>query len=85
MSDCNDDDSLERMLKSAFKPVKAPPELKKKLLERLVVESDIVTAGASVALRDKPRIWIPIAVAIIAAIIGYGIWLSANFSATLLP
>ena len=85
MTGYNDDDSLGRLIKSAYRPVTASPELKKRLLERLMVEVNMVTAGTPISLRDRPQIWIPIAVAIIAGVIGYGVWLSANISSSLLP
>ena len=85
MTDFNDEENLGRLLKSAYRPVTPPPELKKRLLERLVLESNLATAGAPSSLWARPRIWIPVAVAIIAVVIGYGAWLSAGISSTILP
>ena len=85
MTDFNDEENLGKMLKSAYRPVSPPPELKRQLLERLVLEANVATAGTASSIWGRPRIWIPIAAAIVAGVIGYGAWLSMNISATMLP
>ena len=85
MTDFNNEKNLGQMLKSAYRPVSPPSEMKRQLLERLVLEANMATTGTGFSLWARPRIWIPIAAAIVAGVIGYGAWLSMNISATILP
>ena len=76
MIDFNSEEDIRRLLKSACEPEAPSPEFRGQLLERLTLE-----AGDTVLPQPRwgrLRLWLPIAVAIILAAIGYGIWLSLN-------
>ena len=84
MIDFNSEEDIRRLLKSAYKPVVASPELKEQLLERLTYEVD-AALSASRPVWERPRLWVPIVASIISAVIGYGVWLSLNVVPTLAP
>ena len=83
--DFNNEEDIRHLLKSAYTPVVPPPELRKQLFERLTLEASGATLGAPHSLWERPKLWVPIAVAIISGLIGYGAWLSLNVVPTLLP
>lgn len=79
-----DEKELARLIKSACGPVKAPPEIKRELRECIVLEPVVATAGSAkvtnASIWDRPRLWVPIAAVVIAAVIGYGAWLSLSMT-----
>ena len=85
MIDFNSEDDLKRLLKSACKPESPPAELQGQLLERLDVETSDTALGVSRSLWERPRIWLPVIIAVIAGLVGYGAWLSLNVVPMLVP
>jgi hypothetical protein len=85
MSEFDNDNSIKRLLKAAYRPVAPSSEFKEQLRERLTHEVCSTDAGMSQPLLARPRLVIPIIVAIAAGLIGYGSWLSLNLVPNLLP
>jgi len=85
MTDFDNEDGIKRLLKEAYKPVAPSSEFKEQLRERLTRE--VYSAGAGIAhpILARPKLVIPIIVAIAAGLIGYGVWLSVNLVPSLLP
>jgi hypothetical protein len=81
----NNEEKLRRLLKSACEPVAPPPELKQQLLERLTLEASGAAGGMSRPLWERPRVLVPVLVAITCGLIGYGVWLSLHLVPALLP
>jgi hypothetical protein len=71
------------MLKNTYGSVESSAEFKEQMRERLSYEAQ--SAGMSEPLLARPRLMIPILVAVMAALIGYGSWLSMNIVPSLLP
>ena len=80
----NSEDDVRNLVKSAYRPARPPTELKKQLLEHLTLEASGTTMGISHPLWEQPRVLVPILVAIISGLIGYGAWLSLNVVPALL-
>ena len=80
----NNEDDIRDLVKSAYRPVASPPELRKQLFEQLTLES---SGGASISrpLWEQPRILVPVLAAVVSGLIGYGAWLSLNIVPTLVP
>jgi hypothetical protein len=85
MMQSNNEEAIRNLVKSAYRPVTPPSALKKQLLERLTHEASGVGVGVSRRPWEQPRLVIPILVAVISGLIGYGAWLSLNAVPTLLP
>ncbi|MBE9512938.1 MAG: hypothetical protein IMY77_02635 [Chloroflexi bacterium] len=85
MIDFNSEEDIKRLLKSVYKSGAPSPELKERLLESLTLEAGGAALNTSYPLWKRPRLWLPIAVAVISGVIGYGVWLSLNVVPTLLP
>ena len=83
MTDFNSDEGIKNLLKSACTPVSAPPELRERLSARLTLAAGSVNDGK--AFYERPKILVPLLVAITSGLIGYGVWLSLNVAPTLLP
>ena len=83
MTDCKEEESLKSLLKMAYTPVAAPPELRARLYERLTLEASGV--GHLRPFYERPRVLVPLLAAIATGLIGYGSWLSQNVIPTLLP
>ena len=81
----NNEEEIRNLLKSAYKPVAPPPELKKQLREQLTIEASGAGAGVSRSLWEQPRVMVPILAAVVSGLIGYGAWLSMNVVQTLVP
>jgi hypothetical protein len=81
----NSEDDIRNLVKSAYRPARPPAELKKQLLERLTLAVSDANIGVSRPLWEQPRVLVPILVAVISGLIGYGAWLSLNVVPTLLP
>lgn len=79
----NNEEEIRKLVKSAYRPVASPPELKEQLLNQLTLEAS--GAGVARPLWEQPRILVPILAAVIAGLIGYGAWLSLNIIPTILP
>lgn len=71
------EDEMKELLSSIHEPASPSPEFKAKLLERLVSEAE-VTDTAPVTW-NRPERLMPVAAAIVAVVIGYGIWLSLTY------
>ena len=80
MTDFDNEDGIKRLLKEAYRPVAPSSEFKEQLRERLTRE--VYSAQPILA---RPKLVIPIIVAIAAGLIGYGVWLSVNLVPSLLP
>ncbi len=85
MVDSNNEENIRNLLKATYKPVAPPPELREQLCERLTLEASGASVGVSRPLWERPRILVPILVAVFSGLIGYGAWLSLNVVPTLLP
>jgi len=76
-NDTKNKDEMKKLLSSVYEPVTPSPEYKAKLLKCLINEADGTAAVTSTWRR--PERWVPVAVAIIAVVIGYGVWLSLTY------
>ena len=85
MDNFDSDDDIKRLLKAAYEPVAPPPEVRTGVLECLTLEAGRVILRVSRPLWERPRLVVPVLVAVIAGLIGYGAWLSLNLVPTLLP
>lgn len=87
MTDLDNEDSLRKMLKAAYRPVAPSSEFKEQMRKRLAYEVHHagVDAAVSPPILARPRVVIPTIVAVAAGLIGYGVWLSANLVPTFLP
>ncbi len=74
MKDFNSEEDVERIVKSAYRPTVPAPEFKEQLFERLTHEGTVLSAPRPI--RERPKVWVPIAATIVSVVIGYGIWLS---------
>lgn len=83
MTDFDNENGIKRMLKDTYGSVEPSSEFKDQLRERLSYEAH--SAGMTHPLLARPRLVIPIVVAVMAALIGYGSWLSMNIVPSLLP
>lgn len=81
----NNEDEIRNLVKSAYRPVASPPELKKQLFEQLTLEASGAGASVSRPLWEQPRILVPILAAVVSGLIGYGAWLSLNIVPKLVP
>jgi hypothetical protein len=81
----NDEEAIRNLVRSTYRPVTPPPTLKERLLERLTLEASGTGVGVSRRPWEQPRLVIPILVAVLSGLIGYGAWLSMNLAPTLLP
>ena len=81
----NNEEEIRNLVKSAYRPVASPPELKKQLLEQLTLEASGASAAISRPLWEQPRVLVPILAAVVSGLIGYGAWLSLNIVPTLVP
>ncbi len=81
----NSEDDIRNLVKSAYGPARPPAKLKKQILERLTLETSGTKMGVSHPLWEQPRVLVPILVAIVSGLVGYGAWLSLNVVSTLLP
>jgi hypothetical protein len=70
---------MEKLLRTIYKPVAASPEFKEGLLEHLTHELDSKSGQLTMPLWKQPRLFVSIAVVLIIAAIGYGIWLPLTF------
>lgn len=85
MIDFNSEEDIKRLLKSVYESGAPSPELKDRLLESLTLEAGGAVLNTSLPLWNRPKLWVPIVVAVISGVIGYGVWLSLNIVPTLLP
>ena len=76
---------IGRLLKAVYEPVVPPSEVKDGVLERLTLEASSASSRASRPPWERPKLLVPILVAVISGLIGYGSWLSLNLVPTLLP
>ena len=85
MDNFDSDDDIKRLLKAAYEPVAPPPEVRTGVLECLTLEAGRAILRVSRPLWERPRLVVPVLVAVIAGLIGYGAWLSLNLVPALLP
>jgi hypothetical protein len=85
MTNFNSEEDVGRLLKAVYGPVVPPPEVRAGVLERLTLEASRVSSTASRPPWERPRLLVPILVALISGLIGYGSWLSLHLVPTLLP
>ncbi len=85
MMNSDSEEDIGRLLKAACEPVVPPPEVKDRVLEHLTLEASRVSSGASRLPWERPKLLVPILVAVISGLIGYGSWLSLNLVSTFLP
>ena len=81
----NNEEDVKNLVKSTYRPVTAPAELKKQLLERLTLEDSGTMIGIARPLWERPWVLVPVLAAVTSGLIGYGAWLSMNVAPTLLP
>ncbi len=81
MIDFNSDEDIRRILKSAYEPAVPSPGFREQLLEYLTHE----VVGTHHPIWRRTKLWVPIAVTVISAVIGYGVWLSLGVVSTLSP
>ena len=72
----NNEEDIRKLVKSGCKPVTPSPEFKERLLGRLTFEASGIALSASLPLWKRPKLWAPIAGAVISGVIVYGVWLS---------
>jgi len=75
------EDEIRELLKSACPPAAPLPEFKNQLLQDLTRRAE----GLSRPRWRQPKLLVPVAAALIAVAIGYGIWLGQAVEATLVP
>ena len=85
MADFTSEDEIKKLLKSAYQPVTPSPELKNQQLQDLVRGVGSTAPSVTRPRWSQPRLWLPIAAAVISAVIGYGVWLGQAMGATLVP
>ena len=85
MDNFDSDDDIKRLLKAAYEPVAPPPEVRTGVLECLTLEAGRAVLRLSRPPWERPRLMVPVLVAVIAGFIGYGAWLSLNLVPALLP
>jgi hypothetical protein len=83
MTDFDNDNGIKKLLKGAYRPIAPSSEFKEQLCERLSYEAH--SAGASRPTLARPKLVVPIIIAIAAGLIGYGVWLSVHLVPSLLP
>ena len=81
MNNINNDKEMKKIVKSLYEPVTPSPELKKRLFARLSEEASGESNRARLMLA-RSRVLIPVGAVIIAAVIGYGVWLSLTHTLT---
>ena len=70
---------MKKLLQTIYKPVAASSEFREGLLKRLTHEFGSESSELTMPLWKQPRLFVSIAVVLILAAIGYGIWLPFTF------
>ena len=74
MKDMGMDDNIEKKLQEAFEPAKLSTVYRDQLLQELISETWVMKYSKS-RFWKKPELWVAVAVVVILAVTGYGIWL----------
>ena len=85
MIDFNSDGDMKKLMKSVYEPVSPSPEFKEQVIENLLSEVGSAAMSTSAHVWRRLRLWVPIAVSVTSAFIGYGIWLSLKTVPMLVP
>lgn len=82
----NNEENMKELLQAIYKPVVASSEFKEGLLKRL---ADKVSGEAgeqpAIPLWRRQKLWVAVAVVLILAAIGYGVWLPLEGMANVTP
>ena len=73
----SNEEMIEKALKGACRPVAPPPELKRGLRERLILESESASSSGH-SMLSQAKLGLIAAAGVISGVIGYGIWLSLH-------
>ena len=73
----SNEEMIEQALKGACRPVAPPPELKRGLRERLILEAGSASGGHH-SMLNQAKLGLIAAAGAISGLIGYGIWLSLH-------
>jgi len=84
MADFNEEAEIQRLIKGAYRTVTPPAQLKSRLQECIILEASVAAGPHQASLWERPKVWLPIAIGAVAAVIGYGAWLSINVTQSLL-
>ncbi|MFH1662826.1 MAG: hypothetical protein ABH934_02785 [Chloroflexota bacterium] len=69
------DENTEKILQEAFEPATLSTEYRDQLLKNLIVTASGNMKTSNKSLWKKPDLWVAVAVVVVLAVIGYGIWL----------
>ena len=75
MKDLGTDENTEKTLRKVFEPIELSTEYRNKLLQDLITEVSGIMEASKSRFWKKPELWVAVAVVVILAVIGYGIWL----------
>jgi len=75
MEDVGIGENTEKKLQEAFEPAKLSIVYREQLLRELISKTSGTMKKSKSRFWKKPEVWVAVAVVVILAIIGYGIWL----------
>lgn len=75
MKDVGIGENTERKLQEAFEPAKLSIVYREQLLRELISKTSSVMKESNSRFWEKAELWVAVAVVVILAVIGYGIWL----------
>jgi len=85
MNDINNEESIRQILQATYKPVVASSTFKDELRKQLRDEVAAKAKEVAIPVWKRLRLWVPIAVVLVVASIGYGIWLPLASGPTITP
>jgi len=75
MKDLGTDENTGKTLREVFEPIELSTEYRNQLLQDLITEVSSIMEASKSRFWKKTELWVAVAVVVILAVIGYGIWL----------
>lgn len=85
MNDINSEESIRQILQAAYKPVVASSTFKDELRKQLGEEGAAKAKEVAIPVWKRLSLWVPIAVVLVVALIGYGLWAPSAISPPITP
>lgn len=85
MNDINNEESIRQILQATYKPVVASSTFKDELRKQLRDEVAAKAKEVAIPVWKRLRLWVPIAVVLVVALIGYGLWAPSAISPPITP
>ena len=75
MEDVGIGENTEKKLQEVFEPAKLSIVYREQLLRELISKTSSIMKKSKSRFWEQPELWVAVAVVVILAVIGYGIWL----------